>query len=211
MKKIVTQQGMILAVVALLMIVVVPHVTFAVGPTNSLATLVALILTYFNGAIKFIIGLAILTFVWNVYNYYFKADADRTEAGQYVLYSVIGFFVMLSMWGLVNLLTGTFKFDNTQPTLPYINFGGATGGGTSAGQASGNSIYGGSPNVQSPVGSGSANGLSPVGSGSAGGVNPVGSGGANGVIPVGSGGNAAGTNRAGAGSNDAPSCSGEGC
>ena len=195
MKKIVTQQGIAHAVVALLMIIVLPHITFAAGvPTTSLGTLVALILTYFNGAIKFIIGLAILTFVWNVYQFYFKADADRTEAGQYVLYSVIGFFVILSMWGLVNLLTGTFNFNNTAPTLPYINFGGATGGGSNGGQTSGGAVFGGSSAVQNPVGSGSNGGVNPVGSGSAGGVNPVNSGsGAAGTNPAGAGSGATGT------------------
>jgi hypothetical protein len=31
------------------------------------------------------------------------------------MYGVIGFFVMLSFWGLVNIIDNTLKLDNQQP------------------------------------------------------------------------------------------------
>lgn len=99
-----------------------PLITFA--QTKDLAWLMTKVTLYFSAFIKLIISLAVLTFVWNVYRYYFKADADRKEAGKYVLYSILGFFIILSFWGLVNIVDKTFNLDKQQPGWP---FGGSTG------------------------------------------------------------------------------------
>lgn len=115
-----------------------PQVSHAA--TNNLKQLISLVIEYMNYAIYLIIGLATLSFVWNVYRLYFVADADRTEAGKYVLFSVIGFFVMLSMWGLVNLVGGTLKLDNSAPGQPYGS-GASTSGGVFQG-------YGDSPSTR---------------------------------------------------------------
>ncbi|MES2470725.1 MAG: hypothetical protein V4526_00625 [Patescibacteria group bacterium] len=93
-----------------------PVITLAVG---NLSELVGLVLEYFNLAIYFIMALAVLLFIWNVFRYFFKADGDKTEAGKYVMYSVIGFAVMFTFWGLVNLVINTVRLDNTNP--PGIN------------------------------------------------------------------------------------------
>ena len=53
-------------------------------------------------------GFAVVLFTWFVIQYYIKPNEDRKNAGQYVMYSIIGFFVILSMWGLVNILSNTF-------------------------------------------------------------------------------------------------------
>lgn len=75
------------------------------------------ILTYINYAIYIIIGLAILYFVWNVFKYYFKESGEesRKEGREFVLWAVIGMFVILSFWGLVNILMNTFGFDDNSP------------------------------------------------------------------------------------------------
>lgn len=118
MNKLITKYGVIIGLGVFVGVVVLfPDVSYAA--TDNLKKLINLVIEYLNYFIYLIIGLATLSFVWNVYRLYFVADADRSEAGQYVLYSVIGFFVMLSMWGLVNLVAGTFKLDNTGPVQPF--------------------------------------------------------------------------------------------
>lgn len=97
-----------------------PLVTFAAGKT--LRDIIIIIMGYLSVFIYLIIGLAVVTFVWNVYRYFFT-EKDKKEAGMYVLYSTIGFFVILSFWGLVAILTNSFKLDNNQPGFP---FGGST-------------------------------------------------------------------------------------
>jgi hypothetical protein len=79
----------------------------------TLCTVINRVIGYLNQALFLLIGLAIVVFVWNVFKYFIKADADRTEAGKYVLYSVVGFFVILSVWGLVNILQNTFGLGNS--------------------------------------------------------------------------------------------------
>ena len=95
-----------------------PVIAFAEG--KDLKYLISVVTYYMNLFAGLIIGLAVLTFIWNIYNYFFKADVEnKKEAGLYVLYSTVGFFVILSLWGLVNILTNTFNLGAPQPTFPF--------------------------------------------------------------------------------------------
>jgi len=80
-----------------------------------------------NAVIPFIIGLTILVIIWGIFTYVTEASNEekRTEARQFILYGIIGLFCMLSIWGFVNILVGTFSIDNTIepgqiPTVPTI-------------------------------------------------------------------------------------------
>jgi hypothetical protein len=103
-----------------------------VTETRTLRNLADLFVSYLNIGIELIIALAVVTFIWNVYLYFFTEQKDRAEAGKYVAYSVIGFFVILSLWGLVALLRNTINLPNQRPSFP---FGGSTnsGGGNNGG------------------------------------------------------------------------------
>ena len=115
MKKIITKFGIV-------GLAIFPLVTFAATEAKDLRYLVTLALGYFNIAISFIISLGILMFVWNVYRYFIAGSDNgelKKEAGLYVMWSVIGFFVILSIWGLVNILLKTFKLDTNVPATPF--------------------------------------------------------------------------------------------
>jgi hypothetical protein len=106
--------------------ILLPSISFAATnkPTKveNLSDLVNLAIAYFGDAVIIILGLAVVMFVYNVFKYFIAGGDDvgaKKEAGLYVMYSIIGFFVILSMWGLVYILTNTFKLTNTQPTLPF--------------------------------------------------------------------------------------------
>ncbi len=116
--------------IALTSLILTPFVSFAAGKT--LSDLVILTIGYFNQALVLIIGLAVVTFVWNVYKYFFT-ESDKAEAGKYVLFSVIGFFVILSFWGFVAILKNTLKLDDQRPnTIPSgFNFNSTTNTNTS--------------------------------------------------------------------------------
>ncbi len=79
---------------------------------KTLATVIDLIISYANRILVLMMGIAVVMFVYYVIKYFIRADADRTEAGTYVMWSLIGFFVILSMWGLVNILQNTFGLQN---------------------------------------------------------------------------------------------------
>jgi hypothetical protein len=96
--------------------------------TYTLACLVSKVVQYLQIGISLIISLAVVTFIWNVYQYFFKADVEnKKEAGMYVLYSTIGFFVILSFWGLVMILKNTLKLPDSTPAWPFGAGGGSTG------------------------------------------------------------------------------------
>ncbi len=72
-----------------------------------------------NIAVPIVFALAFIVFIWGVF-YYFIAgaanDEKRDTGKQFMLYGIIGFFVMISVWGLVRILTGTVRLNNTVPT-----------------------------------------------------------------------------------------------
>jgi cellulose synthase/poly-beta-1,6-N-acetylglucosamine synthase-like glycosyltransferase len=114
---------------AVVMGIAVPSLVFAQSTaqnvsaqcaTYTLACLISKVIGYFQQFITLIIALAMLVFVWNIFNYFFKADvSNKKDAGLYVLYSVIGFFVILSIWGLVAILKNTLNLPTTQPMWPF--------------------------------------------------------------------------------------------
>lgn len=68
------------------------------------------------------IGAAVVYFLLGVLKYMSKAgdDKEQEEGRKMMLYGIIGLFVMISVWGLVNVLGGTFVLDNSTPPLPYF-------------------------------------------------------------------------------------------
>ncbi len=80
--------------------------------TLTLCTIIDRIVGYLNQVLVLLIGLSVVTFVYYVFKYFVRPNENRAEAGKYVMYSLIGFFVMLSLWGLVNILQNTFGLGN---------------------------------------------------------------------------------------------------
>lgn len=108
-------------------LLVTPFVTFAAGKT--LRDIIALIISYISVLIYLIISLAVVTFIWNVYRYFFT-EKEKKEAAMYVLYSVIGFFIILSFWGLVALVTNSLKLPSDRPNFPFSSS--STSGGNNS-------------------------------------------------------------------------------
>ncbi len=79
----------------------------------TLCTIINSVITYLNEALFLLIALSVVIFVYYVFKYFIMPNENRKEAGTYVMYSVIGFFVILSMWGLVNILQNTFGIGNS--------------------------------------------------------------------------------------------------
>ncbi len=68
-----------------------------------------------------IFALAFLVFIFYVYKFFIaNGAADREKGRTFVLWSVIGFGVMISIWGIVNVLINTFGFGygQSRPNLP---------------------------------------------------------------------------------------------
>ena len=75
--------------------------------------------------VPLIFALAFIVFIWGVFQYFIFGghDEEKRETGKsLMLWGIIGFFIMVSVWGLVNILRGTFSLNNSvpdyAPTLP---------------------------------------------------------------------------------------------
>jgi hypothetical protein len=93
--------------------ILTPYIAFA--ETRTLKDIIGMVSGYLNDALLMLMGFAVLAFVFYVVKYFIMANDKRTEAAQYVMWSLIGFFIILCMWGLVNILVSTFNLHPGSP------------------------------------------------------------------------------------------------
>jgi len=101
-----------------------PLIAFAqaTSGTKDLKYVIGIVVNYLNIALELMMGVAVVMFVFYVIKYFMLPADNRTEAWQYVLWALVGFFVIFSMWGLVNILIGTFSLDtNPKSWSTYFN------------------------------------------------------------------------------------------
>jgi len=74
----------------------------------------------YKSVVPFLFALATVGFIWGVMQYYLNPDNEekRKKGKNFIIGGLIALFVMVSIWGLVGILTGTFNFPNTIPQLP---------------------------------------------------------------------------------------------
>lgn len=89
----------------------VPVVAFA-ATNKTLKTVILSVTDYLNDILFLMMGVATVMFVFYIIKYFIRPDAERKEAASYVMYALIGFFVILSFWGIVNVLQNTFDLKN---------------------------------------------------------------------------------------------------
>ncbi|MBI5816857.1 MAG: hypothetical protein HZB09_00310 [Candidatus Yonathbacteria bacterium] len=104
----------VLKIIALLLF---PVVTIA----QTLSTELVLFVKIINALMPFTVGLAVLFFMFGVFQF-IRASGNEdeiTEGRNRMIYGIIGIFVMVSVWGLVNLLDNTFGLtSDIIPCLP---------------------------------------------------------------------------------------------
>lgn len=95
-----------------------PMLAFAQFNATNVQTLTNGFIQFMNGyVIPFIFALAFIVFIWGIFTYFIAGGHDEEKRGlgkNLILYGILGFFVMVSVWGLVNILTGSFQFGNNQ-------------------------------------------------------------------------------------------------
>jgi uncharacterized membrane protein len=73
--------------------------------------------------VPLIFTIALLVFLFGIAKAYIltSSETERAKGHQLILWGIIGFAVMLSIWGLVNLVIGVFGLDSaTAPKPPTI-------------------------------------------------------------------------------------------
>lgn len=110
--------------------------------------------------VPLIFSIAFIVFLWGVAQFFIISAGDekkREEGKKFLLWGIIGFFVMFSVWGIVNLFINTLGFGGApRPDLPLFgpSFGGSGfyGGGGFFGSGQPQGIPAGSGAVSGPCG-----------------------------------------------------------
>ena len=104
-----------------------PYVAFAEEFCNTAETKLDSIGHIFNWAsctlIKFVVpllfSLATVGFIWGIIQFFLNPDNEekRKQGKSYMIWGLIALFVMISMWGLVGVLSKTFGIQTLIPQL----------------------------------------------------------------------------------------------
>ncbi len=72
-------------------------------------SLVALFIGMIKSLVPLVVGLTLLYFMWGIFQLVRSNSEDsRKEAVGVITYGIVSLFVMVSVWGLVSILTSTF-------------------------------------------------------------------------------------------------------
>lgn len=89
---------------------------------QSLQELIVNLTTFINNVLlPFLFALALLFFIWNAARF-FILDASRTgakdDARRLALYGIGAFVLLVSLWGIVNLLVNGLGWNDSNPVIP---------------------------------------------------------------------------------------------
>lgn len=69
-------------------------------------------------------AVALVVFLYGVIKYFIAGGANedkRKEGTQLMIYSIIGFVLMVSIWGIVNIVSGAFGLEDSADTVDIPN------------------------------------------------------------------------------------------
>ncbi len=95
------------------------------------------VISFLNGyIIPLLIAVAFLAFIWGMFTYFIRGGASeegRQQGKQLAVYAVAGFVLIVSLWGIVNVIAGGMGFRapelRTMPPVPIPGSPNCTGGG----------------------------------------------------------------------------------
>ena len=70
--------------------------------------------------IPLLFAVAVAMFIWGAIKFFIietDEEAKRTQGKQFMIWGIIALTVMISVWGLVNILVSTFGIPNVLPTV----------------------------------------------------------------------------------------------
>jgi hypothetical protein len=75
--------------------------------------------TLVKTVVPFLFTLASVAFIWGIIQYFLNPDNEekRKKGKSYMIWGIVALFVMISMWGLVGILTDTFGIKTLIPQL----------------------------------------------------------------------------------------------
>ncbi len=101
-----------------LSLVAVPMISFAA--TEGIEGIIDTITELLGLVMPLLLSLAVIFFVYALLKYVLKAGEEKEEARGQMIWGVVILFVMISVWGLVNLLKDSADLDNTVPDVEWV-------------------------------------------------------------------------------------------
>lgn len=106
------------SIVATFLILIMPMISFAAA--SDFKGLVQIVIDMIKTVIPLVVSLTLLIFIWGIFQLVKGGgDDDRKKAIAVITYGIIALFVMVSVWGLVNILTSTFFSGGL--AIPQLN------------------------------------------------------------------------------------------
>jgi len=113
-----------LGIVSSLAIMALPFMALAQTiPGTTLPGVIQGVISFLNSyVLPLIVGIAIIYFMYGVLTYIRAAgdEEKRKEGRNMMIYGIIAIAVMLSVVGLVSVLTTSFSFGTQLPTIPPL-------------------------------------------------------------------------------------------
>jgi hypothetical protein len=84
---------------------------------RTIETVLNVFVQFWSGAIYTWVGIGLLVFIWGVSKVIRGAGDPEmlSEGKKYMLWALIGLFVIFSMWGIVELLRSTLSLNDSPP------------------------------------------------------------------------------------------------
>jgi uncharacterized membrane protein YidH (DUF202 family) len=95
---------------------------FAAGAVESANDVFNLVEDILGKLAPLLIAIAVIILLVAIVNY-IRAGEDEEKRGaakNLMIYGIIGLFVMVSLWGLVAILSGTFNLNNDIPDIDVL-------------------------------------------------------------------------------------------
>ncbi len=90
-----------------------------VASAQTLLNTLALFSQFLNSLVYLAITGAILAFFWGLIRYLWSGNAEQQKENlNIMLYGILTLFVMVSIWGIIQLLQRTFGVTNNQAIIP---------------------------------------------------------------------------------------------
>lgn len=76
---------------------------------------------YSNRIVILIVAMAMAFFLYGLVGYILNSDSEdkRRESVSYIVGGIIGLFVMVSVWGILSMLSGSFNFSFGIPQFTF--------------------------------------------------------------------------------------------
>jgi uncharacterized membrane protein len=108
-------------------IALVPALASAASIGQSIGNVLGLVSNTLGALIYIVMSIGLLAFLWGIVKYVISnSDDEKKNARQYMIWGIIGLFVMATVWGIVGLLKDSIwgseniSLPPSIPTVPTI-------------------------------------------------------------------------------------------